>query len=214
VLSAFGAATTDIRRERLRSVLATMPVDTRLFDKLMDELRSEIHDDLGEEGIPPTDRTIEFEAHLRFSRQVWEIQVPLPDGKVDAAVIDRLLEDFRSEYAKRYGKGSIVLGAPIELVSLCAIGHGRTVRASLDAGQHQPVPAGTPAAAVGGRAVRLARGADGRREVPVLDGGELRPGHALEGPALVDGSDTTMWIPEGVSAQVDAHGTLIMELMQ
>jgi N-methylhydantoinase A/oxoprolinase/acetone carboxylase beta subunit len=48
----------------------------------------------------------------------------------------------------------------------------------------------------------------------VHDGAALRPGHALAGPALVDGSDTTMWIPGGVSAQVDAHGTLIMELVE
>jgi N-methylhydantoinase A len=217
VLSAFGAATTDIRRERLRSVLAAMPVDTRLIDKLMDELRSEIHDDLAEEGVGPTDRRIEFEAHLRFSRQVWEIQVPLPDEKVDAAVLDQLLEAFRGEYAKRYGQGSIVLGAPIELVSLGAIGHGRTVQARLDAGHHEPVPAGTLAAsagAIGTRAVRLARGpaGDGVRDVPVLDGGALRPGHVLWGPALVDGSDTTVWIPEGLSAQVDPYGTLILEL--
>jgi N-methylhydantoinase A len=212
VLSAFGAATTDIRRERLRSVLAPMPVDTRLVDKLMDELRTEIHDDLAEEGVAPPDRRIEFEAHLRFSRQVWEIQVPLPDGKVDAAVLEGLLEAFRGEYAKRYGKGSIVLGAPIELVSLCAIGHGRTVRASLAAGHHEPVAAGTAVDAVGARALRLARGPGGVREVSVHDGSSLRPGHLLSGPALVDGSDTTMWIPAGVSAQVDAHGTLVMEL--
>jgi N-methylhydantoinase A len=214
VLSAFGAATTDIRRERLRSVLTAMPVDTRLVDKLMDELRTEIHGDLADEGIEPADRRIEFEAHLRFTRQVWEIQVPLPDEKVDAAILEGLLEAFRGEYAKRYGKGSIVLGAPIELVSLCAIGHGRTVQASLDAGQHAPVPAGTAAGPVGARAVRLARGPDGVREVSVHDGAALRPGHALAGPALVDGSDTTMWIPGGVSAQVDAHGTLIMELVE
>jgi N-methylhydantoinase A len=212
VLSAFGAATTDIRRERLRSVLAPMPVDTRLVDKLMDELRTEIHDDLAEEGVAPTDRRIEFEAHLRFSRQVWEIQVPLPDGKVDAAVLEALLEGFRGEYAKRYGKGSIVLGAPIELVSLCAIGHGRTVQASLAAGHYEPVAVGTAVRAVGGRAVRLARGPGGVREVSVHDGSSLRPGHVLAGPALVDGSDTTMWIPEGISAQVDGHGTLVMEL--
>jgi len=48
--------------------------------------------------------------------------------------------------------------------------------------------------------------------VTVHAGGDLRPGHTVDGPAVVDGSDTTIWIPAGASAQVDAHGTLIVEV--
>ena len=47
--------------------------------------------------------------------------------------------------------------------------------------------------------------------VPTV-GADLRPGHALSGPALIDGSDTTIWIPAGAAATVDAHGTLDVEV--
>jgi N-methylhydantoinase A/oxoprolinase/acetone carboxylase beta subunit len=36
----------------------------------------------------------------------------------------------------------------------------------------------------------------------------LRPGHQLKGPALIDGSDTTVWIPTKASARVDERSTL------
>ena len=211
VLSAFGAATTDVRRERLRSVLALMPVDTVVVEKLMGEMRTEVEADLAADGIAPDHRTVVFEADLRFSRQVWEIQIPLPEAPVDEHVVETMLDAFREEYAKRYGQGSIVLGAPIELVAVRAVGLGRTVQADLSAGSQEPVDTGTAAPTAGTRAVRLERGDDGRREVGVHDGPSLRPGHVLTGPALVDGSDTTIWIPDGCTARVDEKGTLNVE---
>jgi N-methylhydantoinase A len=212
VLSAFGAATTDVRRERLRSVLATMPVDLALLRKLMDELRGEVEADLRADGIPAADQSVAYEADLRFSRQIWEIQIPLGDGEVDTAGLESLLDAFRAEYAKRYGQGSIVLGAPIELVTLRAVGSGRTAQASLHTGPTAAVANGTKATAATRRRVRLERGAAGAREVDVFDANALQPGHVVDGPALVDGSDTTIWVPPGATGRVDDLGTFVMEV--
>jgi N-methylhydantoinase A len=213
VLSAFGAATADVRRERLRSVLAPMPVDPLLIRKLMDELGDEVRADLAADGIPSEAQSVTYEADLRFSRQIWEIPIPLDRSDLDAAALDRLLDDFRQEYAKRYGQGSIVLGAPIELVSLRAIGIGRTTQATLEIGERTPVPDGTPAEPATTRPVRLDRGADGSRDVDVHDGAALQPGHTVSGPALIDGSDTTIWVPPGAVGRVDELGTFIMEVV-
>jgi len=217
VLSAFGAATTDVRRERIQSVLSVMPVDPVQVQKLMEELADAVDGDLAADGVAPGDRSVRFEGDLRFSKQIYELQLELgPPGSgpigVDAGTIEQLGEDFRAEYAKRYGKGSIVLGAPVELVSLRAVGIGRTVQATLSGPAAEPVPAGTPAEASGSRAVRVRRGADGSRQVAVHAGTDLRPGHLVRGPALIDGSDTTIWVPEGSEARLDARGTLVMEV--
>jgi N-methylhydantoinase A len=212
VLSAFGAATTDVRRERIRAVLATMPVDTALVQKLMDELATGVRDDLAADGVAPGDRSLQFEADLRFGKQTFELTLPIADSVFDAATLERLLDDFRTEYAKRYGKGSIVLGAPIEFVSLRAVGIGRTVQATLDGAGGEAVAEGTPAPAGGSRAVRVGRGDGGVVDVTVHTGSELRPGHVVTGPALVDGSDTTIWIPSATVGLVDRNGTLALEV--
>ena len=68
--------------------------------------------------------------------------------------------------------------------------------------------AGTAAPPAGTRPVRVGRGEDGITDVAVHAGADLRPGHTLLGPALIDGSDTTIWIPAGAAATVDAQGTL------
>jgi N-methylhydantoinase A len=211
VLSAFGAATADVRRERLRSVLATVPVDPTVVEKLAEELVRVVDADLEADGVAPEDRRIEFEADLRFAKQSVELTIPVPAGPLPVA-LEQLVDDFRDEYAKRFGRGSIVLGTPIEMVSLRAVGVGRTTRAAVGDGSAPPVHEGTAAPSAGTRPVRLARGPDGVRAVTVHDGDALAPGHTLTGPALIDGSDTTVWVPEGKTARVDALGSLVIDI--
>jgi N-methylhydantoinase A len=212
VLSAFGAATTNIRRERIRSVLTTMPVEAARMRDLIAALDAEVRDDLAADGVAEADRSVAFEADLRFSKQIYELQMPIPSGPFDDTSSAELLEAFMDEYAKRYGRGSIVLRTPVEFVSLRAIGIGRTVQASIGATARSPVEAGTLAEPLGNRRVRVGRGPDGMVDVDIYDGAALRPGHQLKGPALVDSDDTTLWIPDGCSAAIDQYATLLMEV--
>lgn len=209
VLSAFGAATSNVRRERIGSVLQPMPVDAMLLRKRLGELASAVGDDLDADGVAPEDRSVHFEADLRFAKQIFELQLPL-ELDADSDPQARLLAAFRDEYVRRYGQGSIVLGAPIELVSLRAVGTGST--AQIELAQVGKAGASLPAAAVGSRRVGLERGSGGLREVAVYDGPALRPGHALSGPALIDGSDTTVWLPEGTRGRIDENGTCAIEV--
>ncbi|MDG2002584.1 MAG: hydantoinase/oxoprolinase family protein [Novosphingobium sp.] len=211
VLSAFGAASTDVRRERIRTVMTPFPLASARVEAVKSELAQSALADLEADGVAEADRSVLFEADIRFSKQISEIQLPVPDGPFDAAIEAELLDAFREEYAKRYGKGSIVLGAPIELVTLRAVGIGRTTRARVVAGALEEVAQDTDAQPVRSRSVRLERGDGGRRDIAVHDGAGLLPGHMLVGPALIDASDTTIWVPDGMSAMVNSQGTLVME---
>jgi N-methylhydantoinase A len=212
VLSAYGAATADVRRERLKAVLAQFPVDPVLIAKDTAELRAGVLDDLAADGIAEPDRHVSFEADLRFKRQVWEIPIPIPGGEVGDDDMATLVDAFRAEYGRRYGRGSIVLNAPIEFVSLRAIGTGSTLKASIDAMDLPTVTPGTRPEPVGRRLVTIDRGADGTAEVDVHSGEDLHPGHVVRGPALVDATDTTIWVPETGTLEVSPHGTLVLEV--
>jgi N-methylhydantoinase A len=211
VLSAFGAATADIRRERVHSLGAHLPVDPEPLHALAGKLAAEVLADLAADGVAEEGRSVHFETDMRFRRQAWELTVSLPPGPLDGATFERLGEDFRAEYARRYGEGSMMLGTTLELVTLRAIGIGRTVRASLDASRREAVAAGTAAPASGTRAVRLTRG-EARHAVTTHHGPELRPGHEIAGPALIDGVDTTIWIPANATARMDERSTLNVEV--
>jgi N-methylhydantoinase A len=211
VLSAFGAATTDIRRERIASVLATFPLATARIAAVMADLNTQVLADLAADGVADADRSVQFEAELRFARQISEIARPLPQASFDDVAQALLLGNFRAEYARRYGHGALVLGAPIELVAIRAIGIGRTEQAQLAAATTGSVTLGTPAPVARTRSVRIERGAAGRCDIAVHDREALRAGHVLAGPALIDAPDTTIWVPAGMRASLDALGTLVME---
>ncbi len=212
VLSAFGAATTDVRRERLRSVSFRFPIEGRLIDGITDELATAVRADLAADGIAAAAQTVSFEADLRFAKQTFDLTIPLSLGPFDTAAADTLLRAFRAEYAKRYGQGAMVLGAPIEVVAIRAVGVGATPHAELRPrdGHRSPDPvAATPVAE---RSLQMQRGPEGRQPVAAYDGTTLEPGHTVAGPAVIDGRDTTIWVPAGGCGTVDAYGTLVMEV--
>jgi N-methylhydantoinase A len=209
VLSAFGAATTDVRRERICPVLAAFPVAPATVEKLARELAAAVDADLAHDGVDPEHRSITFEVDMRFAKQVFELPIPLAVADPTEATMDALLEQFRSEYSRRYGPGSIVLGSPVEIVSLRAVGMGAAPRAELER-----ITSRDPGAArvVTTRPVRLDRGPDGVRPVAAYASEALGAGDSVRGPALVDAPDTTVWIPGGATAGVDDFGTLVLEV--
>jgi N-methylhydantoinase A len=206
VLSAFGAATSDVRRERSRSVSAIVPASSKMLTETAEHLMAEVRRDLASDGIPAGEMTLGLSADLRFHRQKYELQIPW-EGGFDEAAQQELRQRFTAEYQARYGKGAMVSGAPVEIVTLRAFGLGSTVRATLaDYGQGEQNEA--PSSRT--RPVHVTR--DGATvDVPVVDGGDLRPGHVLAGPAIVDADDTTIWIPAGFTGRVDRYRSLHLE---
>jgi N-methylhydantoinase A len=62
------------------------------------------------------------------------------------------------------------------------------------------------------RAVRVERGT-APVTVDVYAGADLRPGHRVSGPALIDGLDTTVWIPPDRRLRVDTRNNFIVEVV-
>lgn len=215
VLSAFGASNASIRHERSRSVACAMPPDLTVIEHVMSELRESVSQDLDDDQVPMTERRIEFEADLSFKRQKFQLTVGLDDDDDLEKVISQLTEDFRAEYRQRYGEGSMLLGAALELVTLRAVGLGAS-HSTLSADGAEHVVATVP----GQRSVPSSKGTRPvviapsmvPTDVAVYEGSALQPGSVIEGPACIDKSDTTIWIPEHATAVVDSQGSLVIDV--
>ena len=209
VLSAYGAATMDIRRERLTTLLLKLPGDAAAIDATYAAMRDAVWQDLAADGVPEADREVRFEADMRFFLQRWELTIPLPgepalgDGGAQAQAL------FREEYLRRFGAASTTTSGIVELVGIRAVGIGRMAQAE-DAVAADEVGEGREAVPVGSRQVSLKRGM-GSVAVSVYDEAALIPGDRISGPALVDSSDTTIWVPQGMTARVDAQRNLSVE---
>jgi N-methylhydantoinase A len=208
VLSAFGAISAPLRRERTRSVVQLFPKDASALSTAFKELEAQVLTDLASDQGSSDGVSVAFEAALRFKRQAAELSIPVRMDLPAARMLEQVLEDFRDEYARRYGKSSIVLGAPIELVALCAIGSGSPYDIALNRSA---------------TTIEVTEPSAGRREVwfgentsadtvAVIDGAVLKPGHRIMGPACIDGRDTTIWLPAGTTATVDHDRTVVVDI--
>lgn len=211
VLSAFGAASAPVRHERSRSVAATMPPDTATVRQLIKELRESVHDDLNEDLVPVSERNVHFEADLSFKRQKFQLSIRLAETDSVTTLLDKLTEDFYEEYTSRYGKGSMLLGAPLEMVTLRVIGTGAS-REALKV--EQPADVAGASGAIEPGSQRLVVDEDGgqARKVGVYRDADIVRGALLRGPACIDKVDTTIWLPEGGTASVDANGSLHLHI--
>jgi N-methylhydantoinase A len=205
VLSAFGGGSADVRLERSRSIARVVPLDTARVEHELAELQRLVKQDLDANNIAPEAQTVQFEADVQFLRQSADltIAVTLPFDE------RRLIHDFMTAYAALYGKGTIVEGAKIELVSVRAVGIGKTDRVQMIS-HAAPVRELDAPTSSGKRRVRLTR--DAAEEIPVYEATSLLPGHRLQGPALVDAIDNTLWIPPLSSASIDQFSTITIEL--
>jgi N-methylhydantoinase A len=110
-----------------------------------------------------------------------------------------LVRRFQESYAVQYGASSLTAQTPVELSTVRVIGIGRTTRAVLPRDRER-VPAGTNLDPSGRRDVYLTR--DKMMSIPVYDAAAVRTGHRIQGPALIDTVDTTIWAPPGSSVEL------------
>jgi N-methylhydantoinase A len=204
VLSAFGGGSADVRLERSRAIGCVLPMEPGLIDRRLSELRRLVTQDLDANGVAAEAQEVRFEADVQFLRQSTDLTLGISIPFEERG----LTEAFFEAYTALYGEGTVVDGAKIELVSIRAVGIGSTDRVRM------PVWTGAGATAPppvrGDRLVWLSP--DAAERVPVYEAAALLPGHHLQGPALVDAVDNTLWVPPGSTGSVDAFNTITLEL--
>lgn len=209
VFSAYGAASSTFRRERTIAVGKSIPFDSSWLAERASRLISEVKQALTTDGVTEDQQSIVVEADLRFRRQMSDLTITFPDQEVTPESIGHVVEEFTQEYVRRYGRGALLLDATIDMASLRVIGTGlRPVTPPAAEGEgFEP----HVAAARSHRSMRLER-LGPRVEIPVHVVEDLEPGARVEGPACLDGVDTTIWVPAGATARIDAQRTLVLDV--
>ena len=205
VLSAYGAATADIRRERTQALDMILPLDEdqqALLRSTMKNLYELANTDLVAQGVKEQDRTLIAEADVRFYRQRDFVTLVIEGEELD---LEQLTQRFLDTYASRYGGSGLMSGSKIELSTVRVTGVGRTVRAVL------PKDAERVSDSVqrpsGERLVMLDNNT--HMNVPVYEADALRPGHVVHGPALIDAVDTTLWAPPSARVELVSGGSFL-----
>jgi N-methylhydantoinase A len=208
LLSAGGLVLSDLRVDRLRSFPVRIERDgveslraatEDLVATVIAELTAE-----GFEGDPLTAIALD----MKYTGQNWDLTVPIA---LDRLTAEAIAESFDSRHQALYGFD--LPGHTHEVLAVRASAVGPVP----DADRLVPTRG-----QLGGRAEGPPEPAELRQvwdddagafvEGRVYRWDDLRPGHELAGPAVVEGLDSTVWIPGSAWATVDESGGLLVEL--
>ena len=201
-LCAVGMLHADIRQDFVRFMtgsideLAVAEVNAGFSD-----LNAQAIEVLGREGFDPDDIVLHHELELHHPGQLWAIRVAVPDGVMAPSAVRTA---FEVEYQRLYGH--IQRGGTIMVASLRLTAQGST---------GEVVVAGGEAAVDQPRAIETRRvwhASHGWQETPVYDGAEIRPGHRIVGPALIEELTTTVLAGPGDTLVVDDDGNFFIHL--
>ena len=203
VFTAMGMLAGDVERYFIQAWPGYLrTADMSVLGRMMSDLAEEAETTLREEGYAAADITLDFEIDLRFEDQDNEVAVPLARDMLDA---DLLREKFIDIYRSIYQYAS---DDEIEVVNIRLIGRGlRENKVDFAHVRTAPQPGSSRAAAT--RSAYFDR-ATGWSEAPVLWRESFSGAQA--GPAIIESSDSTIVVPPGSSASLDAAGNIVVEL--
>jgi N-methylhydantoinase A len=206
VLSAFGMLTAPVTRVFQRAVMreltATESEGGSWIRRMAEDLEREGREDLMRDGYSASQISVELSLDMRYAGQSYELGVAIgDDGSIQPGAI---VARFHDLHLQRYGHAD--RSRVVEVVNLrCRV---------LVAGQ---TPTLTPPQDLPGSVDRAllqrTRQWYGSKwqQAGVYNRDLLCAGDCLQGPAVVAQMDSTVAIPPGWSAHVDAIGNLLIE---
>jgi N-methylhydantoinase A len=146
---------------------------------------------------------------MKYRLQVHELPLTIGEqvSEEDVAVLQGR---FEAQYEDMYGQGTGFSQVGVEVVKIRVDGNASPAAPPMGQATEQPIANATAAL----KGVRDAYFPSLGRFVPaeVYDGGKLRNGNVLKGPCIIERTGDTIVIPNGAQGEVDAYGTIRLDL--
>jgi N-methylhydantoinase A len=170
-----------------------------VFDRIEADLRAQLP--AGEEVA--VRRTFDG----RLVGQSWETPfISVPDGPIDPAAVERMIDAFHDEYESRYGNRFEAIPVQSVTYRVQLIAQGPKVSyPELAAGDAHPEP---------DRMVELRYLDEANRRAGEYDRERLHPGQLIQGPAIIREAMSTTHVVAGQQAVVGPYGELLIEGIQ
>lgn len=212
ILCAAGMLRTDLRHDFVRSYATPFTkdgIDAARLQSLMQEMETEAAALLSAEDVPEADQVFSYALDLRYLGQYHEVRVDeIPEAALRRPDLGTVAALFHDSHDRMFGYHLADEGTIVELVNVRMTAIGQTPKPDL------AVPAGDGsdvASALKGERPVYDLEAQDFAAAPVYDGDRLQPGHRLAGAAVVETAVTTVIVPGGFSATVDAVGSLLLD---
>jgi N-methylhydantoinase A len=212
-VSAFGLLTVDVKNDYVQTHVALADsLDPAAVAGIYDDLTARAADALTKEGFAANQHRFVRTADLRYFGQAFEVRVPVPEGRIDATVLDDVAGRFHAEHKALYGYDFAGdASQQVEWVNLRVSGIGPITRPEI---RKHPVvevvsTGSTHDLETTARAVCF-EAAEGYVDTPVLQRTDLEPGRVVAGPVIIEEFGSTVPIHPGFTVRVDDYLNLII----
>ncbi|WHU46517.1 hydantoinase/oxoprolinase family protein [Gordonia sp. L191] len=209
--SAYGLAASDVIVSAELSDPSPFPVSPDRVNENFRTLASQVSDALDRQGVEFESLSLTREFDARYTAQMFEVIAPAPPEDIDESGIGLMTESFERRYAELYGEGSGLPAAGLQIITYRVRGVGRLpFRPTLP--EHLRADSSNAQEAIKGHRQVFLQVERGFEETAIYDYGLLRAGHRIQGPAVVEVPTTTVTIPAGYEAHIDALGNIRIPL--
>jgi N-methylhydantoinase A/oxoprolinase/acetone carboxylase beta subunit len=232
VFSAFGASTSDVTHRYETSPLISIPnlpydsvslrfkldqielgnmsaKDIEKFNDMSEQIEERAYRELAEEGFTKDQVKLQYEFLGRYGGQLWEISCFSPVSNLETNEdLRSIIKIFEEKYSSTYTKGAMVPAGGMEIVSIALTASGPTAKPVLPKREY----AGKDPS----EAIKSERSAyyKGRwSTMTVYDMDRLRTGNVVDGPAIIEAKDTTVFVPIEHRISVDEYQNFVMEML-
>jgi N-methylhydantoinase A len=207
IVSALGHLVSDLKHFYSRTYVALIEdADLDTMNNFYAEIEREAQRTLRKEMTERGDIRLLRSIDIRYQWQLHELNVPTGRAPLRRADLRGLKQRFNKKHEEAYGYALPTYPVEIVALRLEAIG---TVQA-IQLRRREPAPSAKAAHAVRGtRDTYLPK--TGRTRLKAYNRERLKPGTALQGPALVDGLEATILVPEQWQVTLDGYQNLVME---
>lgn len=238
VFSAWGLLLVDLLHDGSKTILKRRSAVTlEELDAIFDELRDKTYRSFMREGVDPQEVELEHYLDLQYYGQVYSLPVALTDlaGKVGSEresdvriaeegiitvplgvekgeqfrlsdkIIDDAVEVFHKEHLREYGHSDPEM--EIQIVHARVFGRYKVEKPKVS--PQQRAKSSDPASAQKGE--RDVRFGGETLKTKVYERNDLKAGHKLEGPAIVEEVDSTVIVPPGMTAEIDDYLNIVID---
>ncbi len=205
VLSALGLLISDILYDFSTSrVRPWADVSPAALTERFQDFETQGRERLREEALPGERMAFERRVDLRYVGQSFDLPVPVPDGEITDEDMETVASRFHDRHERRYGHA--YPEEPVELVTVRLRARGVVDEPDL---RPEPVGGTVEAAVTDTREVVY----DGRaRETRIYDRDAIPTDATFEGPAVVEGRESTVVVHPDQRVRADEYGNLHVEV--
>lgn len=203
--SAFGMFAMEVGREYSRTHIARSDkLDLKEVEALYQDLTQAAIADFKESHMDPSAMLLTRTAHMRYTGQFHEIELPLPSTFRTAADVEEVVKAFHARHKELYTFDLPFRGTEFLTFRLKATAPRRVGLQIL------PLAQGTTDPKPAFKRMRRCWFGKEPVETPCYDGERVLAGQVIPGPGIIEAKATTVVIPKGFTCSIHPSGSYLL----